>query len=367
MRNRWTLPVAQGNKPEDFLAKLESQLTAIRSATVDNSNSTLNVMVYAGNSPHGTPYPVLAGRAATIAISQSSSVYFQFQFANTAVNPPGVIYVSVSDEDAEDFPPYWLGINAIAEGLELPVSGDLEIDTSTPLNTVVTNTPLPIQGASTGTPVSVTGQVHVDTTLPLNAVVTNTPLPVQGDVTVSSGTLPLNTAVTNTPLPVSGNVGVSGVVASQLTGPFPLQVDLGPTTANATPLAVSPNPVLYPPPGAGTRINQFSVLSFNSTTAAVQLLSQPVGGTAAFFTVIYLWGLNAQPTIEWILQGRNSVGGQNPLLRGWGDKTLNFSGPYFMALNANVNAGIFFTFANQNAIIGTLQVRVALMGWWGSP
>lgn len=316
----YNLLVEEGLQLQPLLLKLDAQQTPIKGIACDNNNSKIEVHIYQGVSPHGVPFIVLPGRTVRFSMSGPSAVYCTFSGPSTS---DGNIYLEVSDTYNELF--------------AANISGDVEIDTSTPLDVNVKNT-------------------------------TSDPVPIQG--TVGIALQPIQTQVTNTPLPVSVPsplpVQATGVTAAQITGPFPLQVDLSQTNANATPIVVAPNPVNYPPAPLGTRINTFVVLTYNATTPRVQLLTQPSTGLHAFFTNIEIWGMDRQPAIEWILQGVNNVGGNVNLLRGWKDKTMIFSGPYFICPSVTVTNGIFFNIANQNAIINALQIRVGLQGWWGN-
>jgi hypothetical protein len=123
-RVTYVIPVVAGQAVADKLCQLVSRTVAIRGVTVDNQNSDLTVLIFAGTSPNGIPYPVLPGKSISIAIDGPFGAYLRF------IGIPaksGVIYASVS-----------------AAANELFNSSTVSIDNAVTIDGIV---PVAIQGA----------------------------------------------------------------------------------------------------------------------------------------------------------------------------------------------------------------------------
>lgn len=100
MQNVYNIPLTVGVTPQGFVAKLKSQQIQVKGVVVDNANSTLQVWVYSGSSPSGTPFIVLPGWSRGFAIDGVDSCYILFVGAPSAT---GSVYIAVSSEPQSAF------------------------------------------------------------------------------------------------------------------------------------------------------------------------------------------------------------------------------------------------------------------------
>lgn len=279
-----TIPLAAGSTPPPMVGRLNSQQVAIRGVLIDASDSTVDVLVYDGTSPMGTPRRVPAGYLTAWPRSGTSAIFIVFSGVASA---SGSVYIHLGSEPM-------IATSQLVKNV-----------------TVIGLPPITIAPGQTLTSVGSIGALP--------------------PVVVGSGTLTSLGGITN-PVDVSGsNVNVSAAAPIPISAPAPIDVMV------TTDVIIQPYPT-----GASIVVADFggTMPAPGAFGAWLQAININLVLTQKFYmTGFSLMGMNRQKQVRWNLLVADTSLAQ-VLFEFCGDVDEQFTVPIVLT-NHNVTSGPF--------------------------